>query len=214
MRTTCTTAGGHVQLPVKQNGTSLLIALLMLLILSIVGMGAIQNSGLQERIAGNTRDRNLAFNAAESALREAEDYLDADEIKPLFDGSTTGLYRYNDFPVTSTRLEAIENVDVTQSKLWGDPAMIKAIKQNGVTFGSANTLITSANRSTDIVGVGTQPKYIIEQMLPVDGRAITYRISALATGQATSLLTSASDGAVVVLQSYYTPLQRIASSSN
>jgi len=44
----------------------------MLLLLTIIMIVAIQVTALEERMAGNSRNHNIAFQAAESALREAE----------------------------------------------------------------------------------------------------------------------------------------------
>lgn len=59
----------------NQRGAVLVIGLIMVLLITIVGLSAVRSSGLQESMAGNMRDRNLAFQAAESALREAEEIL-------------------------------------------------------------------------------------------------------------------------------------------
>jgi len=58
-----------------QQGAVLITALLLLLVLTILGTSSIQNTVLQERMAGNMHQRNLAFQAAEAALREGEDWL-------------------------------------------------------------------------------------------------------------------------------------------
>ncbi|WP_255324661.1 pilus assembly PilX family protein [Thiorhodovibrio frisius] len=50
----------------------LAITLVFLLLTTIVGVTAITNSTFDERIAGNLRDRNNAFEAAELALRYGE----------------------------------------------------------------------------------------------------------------------------------------------
>jgi len=61
----------------RQAGASLVIALLFLLVLTVMGLAAVRGSTLQERIAGNDRDRATAFEAAEATLRDAErDILD------------------------------------------------------------------------------------------------------------------------------------------
>lgn len=62
-------------LPRCQNGAALLVGLLLLLVLSLLGVTAMQASTVQERLAGNTRDLNTAFQAAEAALREGESLL-------------------------------------------------------------------------------------------------------------------------------------------
>lgn len=56
----------------QQRGAVLLVALIMLLLLTILGAAAMRDTNLQERMAGNMRDHNLAFQAAEAALRFAE----------------------------------------------------------------------------------------------------------------------------------------------
>jgi type IV pilus assembly protein PilX len=55
-----------------QRGASLVIALMFLIVLTIVGLVSVRSSTFQERMAGNNRDRAVAFEAAEAALRDAE----------------------------------------------------------------------------------------------------------------------------------------------
>lgn len=59
----------------RERGAVLIVALVVLLILTILGVAGMQSTVLEERMAGNMRDRNLAFQAAEAALRAGE--LDA-----------------------------------------------------------------------------------------------------------------------------------------
>jgi type IV pilus assembly protein PilX len=56
----------------REHGASLVIALMFLIVLTILGLVAVRSSTLQERMAGNDRDRATAFEAAEAALRDAE----------------------------------------------------------------------------------------------------------------------------------------------
>lgn len=55
-----------------QRGAILIVSLLLLLVMTIIGVFAMRGTTLEERMAGNLRDRDLAFQAAEAALREAE----------------------------------------------------------------------------------------------------------------------------------------------
>lgn len=55
-----------------QRGASLMVVLILLVITSILGIGAIQISMMGERGARNDRDRQVAWQAAEAALMEAE----------------------------------------------------------------------------------------------------------------------------------------------
>jgi type IV pilus assembly protein PilX len=56
----------------RDRGVALVVALIMLLLLTILGINSVQNSIMEERMAGNSRDRQVAFEAAEAALRVAE----------------------------------------------------------------------------------------------------------------------------------------------
>jgi Tfp pilus assembly protein PilX len=56
----------------RQTGVALIIGLVMLLLLTIIMLSAMRVTSLEERMAGNLRNQNIALQAAESALREAE----------------------------------------------------------------------------------------------------------------------------------------------
>ena len=56
----------------RQKGASLVVVLLLLLVMTILGVFALRGTLMGERMSSNVRDRSLAFQAAESALREAE----------------------------------------------------------------------------------------------------------------------------------------------
>lgn len=72
-----------------QRGATLLVGLVMLLLMTVIGLAAMRGSGMQELMAGNMRDRNLAFQSAEAGLRAAEDVLNGATL-PAFDGSQAG----------------------------------------------------------------------------------------------------------------------------
>lgn len=56
----------------RESGVVLIVALVLLAIMALVGLNAMRAVSLEERMAGHTYDRSLSFQAAESALREAE----------------------------------------------------------------------------------------------------------------------------------------------
>ncbi len=58
--------------PRRQQGVVMAIALIMLLMLTIIGVTSMSSGNLQEVMARNMLDRNYAFQAGESALRDAE----------------------------------------------------------------------------------------------------------------------------------------------
>lgn len=68
--------------PGTQQGTILVIVLVMLLVMTLIGVSAMQNTALEERMAGNFADRNMAFQAAESGLRDASEWIRGFLVKP------------------------------------------------------------------------------------------------------------------------------------
>jgi type IV pilus assembly protein PilX len=60
----------------RQSGSVLIVSLVFLLLLTIVGVSAMNMTRLQERMTGNFRDHELAFQAAEAALLDAEAYVE------------------------------------------------------------------------------------------------------------------------------------------
>lgn len=75
----------------RQRGAALVVGLIFLVLLTMLGVAAFGISGMLERMSGHTRDRVVAFQAAEFALRQCEDnvntgatphFLPADGIDP------------------------------------------------------------------------------------------------------------------------------------
>jgi type IV pilus assembly protein PilX len=56
----------------SQRGAALVTALLLLVVMTILALSVMQMSRVQERMVGNTRDLNAAFEAAEAAVRNGE----------------------------------------------------------------------------------------------------------------------------------------------
>lgn len=56
----------------RQEGATLLICMVMLLIVTLLTIANVREVTLEERITSNLRDRQAALNGAESALREGE----------------------------------------------------------------------------------------------------------------------------------------------
>jgi len=59
----------------RQAGAALITSLIFLTVLTILGMSTLGTALLESRMAGNARDRNLAFQAAEIGLRDAELFI-------------------------------------------------------------------------------------------------------------------------------------------
>ncbi len=86
----------EIKLGSRQRGVVLMTGLIFLVMMTLLGVTAMQTTMLEEKMAGNLRDENLAFQAAEAALREGELFLEQITL-PLFDGSD-GLYHHASSP--------------------------------------------------------------------------------------------------------------------
>lgn len=123
----------------KERGAVLVVGLVMVLLISIIGISAIRGSNLQEAIAGNMRERNLAFQASESALRVGESTVADQVARPLM---TNNQGLYNDTYTTP----ASSILTFTDAN-WKDAAKVK---------------LTVLNLNY----VSRQPSYVIEQLDP------------------------------------------------
>ncbi|MDP3288403.1 MAG: PilX N-terminal domain-containing pilus assembly protein, partial [Methyloversatilis sp.] len=81
----------NVMLPARQRGVTLVVALMLLLAVTLLGLASMRGTGMQERMSANLYDRAIAFQAAESSLREAEALLASGAAGP-FNGTVNGLY--------------------------------------------------------------------------------------------------------------------------
>jgi type IV pilus assembly protein PilX len=72
-----------------ERGIALIIGLIILAVLSLLGVAAFSVSTQEERMAGNSRDRIRAFEAAEAALRDCENFATTNAQFDGTDGSYT-----------------------------------------------------------------------------------------------------------------------------
>ena len=168
----------------SQAGMALFISLVLLLVLTIIGVSAVQITSLEVRMTRNEHDSLLAFEAAESALRDAEQQLEGITNVAVFTpGGNSGLYQV---------------APLDQDEHW----------DNAAVWGGAN----SVTAPTAIADVAADPRYIIEHVASVlrednayqqenpygggvSDRVEIFRITALGIGGSTN--------ARVLLQSSY-----------
>lgn len=83
----------------SQRGVALLVALILLIVITLVGLAAIGTTLLQNKMASNQYDRQVAFQSAEAALRVAAAQLQADPTMVTRDcsGGTTTICSGNPF---------------------------------------------------------------------------------------------------------------------
>jgi len=126
----------------NNRGAVLITGLIILVVLSVIGLVAMQSTTLQERMAGNLEQRDSAFQMAEAGLRDAEAWLSNPDmvVLPSF-SSTAGLYAN------------------------ADPARIKGA--NFWADGSPGNYFSYQAQDLADVTDGPLPRYIIEYMMAV-----------------------------------------------
>jgi type IV pilus assembly protein PilX len=164
--------------PVAQQGVVLIVSLILLLLMTLIGTTGMQMTSMEEKMAGNMRDRNLAFQAAESALAAGELYLANVATFPSpFCSKANGRFLPLDKDCNSATNET-------------DPVWVSIDWDNTDSVAFAGVLSN----------ISASPRYIIEDMgcLPAPAACPgvhNYRITARASGGTTDT--------VVILQSIF-----------
>jgi type IV pilus assembly protein PilX len=179
----------------QQRGSTLLVGVILLIVLMLLGVSAATMSSLDERMARNLRDRDIAFQAAEAALRDARQDIT----------QTRKLNGFRGFPLASgagtcnTAGEDGNAKGLCRPAKTGNPVWsILADNSNNarfVTYGG----VTGAEEfnASSSTGVTDQPRYLIEvlpDLMSSDGLSsgggaygapkakVLYRITALGFG--------------------------------
>jgi len=161
----------------QQSGIALIIGLVMLLLLTIIMIAAVQVTVLEERMAGNLQNNNIAFQSAESALREAE----------ILIGS--GAADFNPLKLTGGPFQNIESVCVAGLCGTTSPLQSEDFPDDG-----------TATATTGIENVVAEPEYIIE-LVRIDPSVDSSRL--YATFRITARASGADSSSSVQLQSTY-----------
>jgi type IV pilus assembly protein PilX len=93
----------------RQRGTALVVAMLFLVILGMLGMTTMTGTTLEERMAGNARDRDIAMQSAEAVLRDAE--RDLTNTNPAFRVVTVAGFVAGCSGALCTQGAALSNID-------------------------------------------------------------------------------------------------------
>ena len=158
----------------RQHGVVLMTSLLLLVVVTILGLAMFRSFGLQEKIAGNMRERQRALHAAEGAQSYAEWWLSTN--------STTAP------AVCGTLLSAnLSQGQICSNKLSDTVASVVNVPWTaggaavGVTYnpGNAMNVTTAAGQDTyyDV------PRFYIADLgASADGRGEIYQVDAAGYG--------------------------------
>lgn len=158
----------------RERGAVLIVALVMLLLLTVIGLAGMQDSNLQESMAGNMRDRNIAFQVAEAGLRAGENELRKATITapvtspvarpgdPCFwwsCGGAAAVFNWGANPaVTATLNYGVPNPQFVIELL---PALPAATTGNSAKFGEDT--LSRVYRVTSRAGGGTGDSIVVLQ---------------------------------------------------
>ena len=164
----------------QQCGISLVIVMIFLVILSVLGISAMQSSTLGSRVARNEADRTLAFQAAEAALRDGE--LDIKNLK----ANNTACVAAS----PGCRVESISRGDgfdttctlgLCDSRAFTTPVWEDTTRW---TTTGASVAYGAYTAAAALPVVSRQPRYILEYF-PL-GDSVIFRITAVGFGANTS----------------------------
>lgn len=166
----------------KQKGVVLIMSMVILFAMTLIGITSMNTTSLEKRIASNNKDRQVAFQAAEAALRQGERdvndptdtaFVKANYVKPCVDGLCDCGKVIADGCVTYW----VDDVPTESDVAW-------------------NISTTHRTYSSALSGVTTPAKYIIEFMgyvcpstaacTPAEPDPKVFRVTALATGRTNS----------------------------
>jgi type IV pilus assembly protein PilX len=169
-----------------QRGVALVVALVLLVVATLIGLAGIRGTNLQERMSANMYDRSLAFQRAESALRAAERAITNNwKIHELggADCSPTSATLCGAMPAANAVWVSVDTThDVNDDKTPGTPQYFIQFMGTG---NAENTLGLDANADYGNYG----------NSYPPDNVAF-YRVTARSSAPA-----DAGDRSIVVLQS-------------
>lgn len=180
--------------PKHQTGAVLVISLFILVVITLIGITAIQTTTLEEKMTGNMRDHDLAFQAAESALRDAEiNLVETQVTDPFVDfpdgingGDTTGfgfgLYGPND--------QILAGQSLFSSTSWGD---------------NTTRQFLNVNNRNAVYTANTAPRSVIQRLPPQPGQTVSMSrgVSRDTIFQITARGEGGSSTSQVVLQTRY-----------
>jgi len=181
----------------QQSGAVLIVSIIMLLLLTLIGASSIQTSSLEEKMAGNLRDRNIAFQAAESAIRDAEQDIRGIGTTPR-SPTISGVTDFYD----NCNMDNVANTydDGLCDRKWSSPSSYSGTSISWPAFTNSQgtpflaltvdmTTMPTDGKSvtygrftgaTPIAGLSAQPRYLIEGYTRTDG--CYYRITVRAQG--------------------------------
>ena len=176
--------------PDTQRGVALITSLLLLMIITIIALGMFRGLAVQERVAGNLREKERALHAAVSAQQYGEWWLTQGNNAALVVNCTAG--------TLSANAAQGQVCSQTPIQFGFNPATAAAPWPVQVTYVPTGMSVTpGVNGASGDPPYALAPAFYISQLgLAGDGLGVAYQIDAYGTGSTT--LASASSTVAVV----------------
>lgn len=179
--------------PSTQRGAALITGLIFMVVLTLIVLSAMKSTALEERMAGNARDQELAFEAAEAAAREAMQSVVPTLLPASFptlaEGCVHGLCQNNPAtPVWET---------VAANGQWTDANVTRAYAGTPLTADGWTALPTQPHYIIELMPLGVPPagfSAVVGQGGNGGGQLTPYRVTARGwgvTGQAMATVQTA-----------------------
>lgn len=171
------------RLVTRQSGVVLMTTVLALIIVTLLALAMYRGFGVQQKIAGNTREKERAFQSAQNALEFGEGALvKMNQVNAVLGGGCSGantVVTLDDVRVCSAPLATPADPDSwTAGSAYNPPAMKVQPPGGGTTGGT----ITDGDNNPDIVYV--KPPQLYVQFLGgnSDSSAVLYAVTAGGSG--------------------------------
>jgi type IV pilus assembly protein PilX len=187
-------ASTHRLLAARGNdGAVLITSLLFLVVITLIGLSLFSTTTAEEKISRNARDREVAFAAAEAALRDAELRVNGRWGKP-----TRALVKTDFDPACATGLCDARSAAPT-------PPLTS---RDFFDASSAAIPISTVTGSPKLPGFpdARQPRYMIEMLCLASCKEEIFRITVQARGRLRNTM--------VMLQELYLPPNSLTGSAN
>jgi type IV pilus assembly protein PilX len=164
----------------RQHGFALITTLMILVMLTLLGVSMYRSFGLQEKVAGNTREKERAFQLAQNTLAYGE-WL-------LLNGSPgTGVACSGSTVVSSTDTMRVCNTALATPANPDTWTTAQTYTPPGIVVASGGGLSTSGSNGVSDINYAAVPKLYMNYLgKSADGKQALYQVTAAANGGSTA----------------------------
>jgi type IV pilus assembly protein PilX len=163
----------------SQHGAALFVSLILLVVMTLLALASSQGTRMQERMSGNARDADLAFQAAEASLRDGEQKISEQVNAPISCTDAT-------LPCLFFQLNVLPTDLALAQKSWWDSRGRQYLAPAAGTVAPPSMANVHDDPRSVIEEVGyIPPSKTIGRGSPPPGRTF-YRVTAHGTGGTTT----------------------------